>query len=136
MASTSQTSRLISDELWKSFETLVAPRPAAHGRTGRPRIPDRQVLEGIAFVLATGVGWTQVPPDLGCSGWTCWRRLHEWERAGVFIQLHQRVVETFGEQGQHAWSRAGFDALDRRKGSTTRSGHAASMASDRHNTSA
>jgi hypothetical protein len=59
-----------------------------HGRTGRPRTPDRDVLEGIAFVLATGIGWAKLPAELGYgSGWTCWRRLQEWAEAGVFDRL-------------------------------------------------
>ncbi|MGY1693570.1 transposase [Geodermatophilus sp. SYSU D00814] len=50
--------RLISDELWALVEPLIPPRkPAVHGRTGRPRTSDRDVLEGIAFVLFTGIGW-------------------------------------------------------------------------------
>ena len=71
--------RLISDELWALFEPLIPPqRPAVHGRTGRPRVSDRDVLEGIAFVLTTGIGWTKLPRELGYgSGWTCWRRMHE-----------------------------------------------------------
>ncbi|WP_158548823.1 transposase [Blastococcus sp. TF02A-26] len=113
----------MSDELWTTFETVV-PRQEVplHGRTGRPRTPDRQVLEGIAYVLTTGIAWTKVPEDLGCSGWTCWRRMHEWEKLGVFIQLHQSLVEKFGEQGEREWSRAGLDALMRRMGPAGRSG--------------
>src|SRR4051794_37783982 len=70
--------RLISDELWALVEPLIPPQPpAVHGRTGRPRPSDRDVLEGIAFVLSTGIGWAKLPVELGYgSGWTCWRRLH------------------------------------------------------------
>ncbi len=72
--------RLSSDELWALVEPLIPPRkPAIHGRTGRPRTSDRDVLEGIAFVLSTGIGWTKLPTELGYgSGWTCWRRMYEW----------------------------------------------------------
>src|SRR4051812_47875522 len=57
-------SRLISDELWALVEPLILPRPpAVHGRTGRPRTSDRDVLEGIAFVLSTGIGWTKLPRE-------------------------------------------------------------------------
>ena len=53
MASASSPPRLISDELWALAEPLIPPRPPAmHGRTGRPRTADREVLEGIAFVLS------------------------------------------------------------------------------------
>src|SRR3954467_457783 len=49
----SPPSRLISDELWALVEPLIPPQPpAVLGRTGRPRTSDRDVLEGIAFVLS------------------------------------------------------------------------------------
>jgi transposase len=58
--------RLISDELWALVEPLIPPqKPAVHGRTGRPRTSDRDVLEGIAFVLSTGIGWAKLPVELG-----------------------------------------------------------------------
>lgn len=107
-------SRLISDELWVLVEPLIPPRrPAVHGRTGRPRVvSDRDVLEGIAFVLSTGIGWTKLPRELGYgSGWTCWRRMREWAEAGVFDQLHQAVLDRLGETGRLDWSRASLDSV-------------------------
>jgi transposase len=70
------------------------------------------VLEGIAFVLSTGIGWTKLPRELGYgSGWTCWRRMHEWSDAGVFDQLHQAVLDRLGEADRLDWSRASLDFL-------------------------
>jgi transposase len=93
---------LINDELWALVEPLIPPqKPAVHGRTGRPRTADRDVLEGIALVLSTGIGWTKLPRELGYgSGWTCWRRPLEWANAGLFDQLHQAVLDRLGEQGE------------------------------------
>ncbi len=43
------------------------------------------MLEGVVFVLSTGIGWAKVPVELGFGrGWTCWRRMHEWAEAGAF----------------------------------------------------
>jgi transposase len=94
--------RLISGELWALVEPLIPPRrPAIHGRTGRPRTSDRDVLEGIAFVLSTDIGWAKLLSELGYgSGWTCWRRMHEWAEAGVFDRLHTAVLDQLGERGQ------------------------------------
>src|SRR3954449_2580216 len=80
MSASSPPSRLISDELWALAEPLIPPRKqAVHGRTGRPRIDDRDALEGIAYVLSTGIGWAKLPRQLGYgSGWTCWRRMCAW----------------------------------------------------------
>jgi transposase len=109
----SPPSRLISDELWALVEPLILPRPpAVHGRTGRPRTSDRDVLEGIAFVLSTGIGWTKLPRELGYgSGWTCWRRMRQWHEAGVFDRLHQAVLDQLGEHGRLDWSRASLDSV-------------------------
>jgi transposase len=94
--------RLISDELWALVEPLITPQPpAVHGRTGRPRVSDRDVLEGIALVLSTGIGRTELPAELGHgSGWTRWRRMHEWQQAGVLDQLHRAVLDRWDEQGR------------------------------------
>ena len=83
-SSVSSPPRLISDELWALVEPLIPPpRPAVHGRTGRPRTSDRDVLEGIAFVLSTGIGWAKLPAELGYGwGWTCWRRMRGCPCAG------------------------------------------------------
>jgi transposase len=109
----SPPSRLISDELWALVEPLILPRPpAVHGRTGRPRTSDRDVLEGIAFMLSTGIGWTKLPRELGYgSGWTCWRRMRQWHEAGVFDRLHQAVLDQLGEHGRLDWSRASLDSV-------------------------
>src|SRR5688500_10761563 len=109
----SPPSRLISDELWALVEPLIPPRPpAVHGRTGRPRTSDRDVLEGIAFVLSAGIGWAKLPTELGHgSGWTCWRRMREWAGAGVCDQLHQAGLDRLGDPGRLDWSQASLDSL-------------------------
>ena len=113
MSASSPPSRLISDDLWALAEPLIPPPPpAVHGRTGRPRIDERAALEGIAYVLATGIGWAKLPRQLGYgSGWTCWRRMREWADAGVFDQLHQAVLDRLGETGGLDWSRASLDSV-------------------------
>ena len=113
LSASSPPPRLVSDELWALFEPLIPPQPpAVHGRTGWPRTTDRDVLEGIAFVLSSGIGWTKLPAELGYgSGWTCWRRLREWADAGVFDRVHQTVLDRLGEQGGLDWSRASLNSV-------------------------
>ena len=41
----------------------------------------------------------ELPVELGHgSGWTCWRRMHEWADAGVFDRLHRAVLDRLGER--------------------------------------
>jgi transposase len=100
---------LVSDELWGALEPLLPPeRPKPRG--GRPRCDDRAVLAGIIFVLRSGIPWEMLPGELGCSGMTCWRRLHDWQEAGVWTRLHRVLLERLGDAGHLDWSRASLDS--------------------------
>lgn len=83
----------VDDQLWDLIEPLL-PRPPRRCRyPGRRRIDDRLVLSGILFVLTTGIAWQRLPQELGFgSGMTCWRRLRDWQRAGVFARLHELLL--------------------------------------------
>jgi transposase len=62
-------------------------------------------------VLATGIAWEDLPQQLGYgSGMTCWRRLRDWNQAGVFDQLHRLLLAKLHQAGQLDWSRAVIDA--------------------------
>ncbi len=66
----------MTDELWARLEPLLQVCPRRFKHPGRRRADDRAALEGILWVLRTGVGWNRVPtPLFGASGATCWRRL-------------------------------------------------------------
>ena len=85
--------RLVDDELWELIAPLLPPRTRRYRYPGRRRLDDRKVLNGILFVLTTGIAWQRLPQELGHgSGMTCWRRLHEWQQAGVFQHLHQLLL--------------------------------------------
>jgi transposase len=54
---------LISDDLWSLIAPLLPPARSKPNR-GRPRIPDRACLQGVVFVLRTGVPWEMLPKEL------------------------------------------------------------------------
>ena len=104
--------RLVSEELWELIEPLIPKVPRRHRFPGRKRIDDRRVvLTGILFVLQTGIPWEYLPQEMGCgSGMTCWRRLREWQQAGVWQQLHELLLARLNEAGRIDWSRAAIDS--------------------------
>ena len=76
---------IVSEELWELVEPLLPVKERRFRYPGRKRLPDREALQGILFVLHTGISWTHLPAELGFgSGVTCWRRLDEWQTAGVW----------------------------------------------------
>lgn len=84
---------------------------------------DRQVLCGILFVLHTGIQWEYLPKELGFgSGMTCWRRLRDWNEAGVWQQLHEVLLAELNAAARLDWSRSVVDSSHVRavKGGATR----------------
>lgn len=101
---------LVPDELWEIIEPLLPPEPPKP-KGGRPRVPDRAALTGIIFVLKSGIPWEMLPQEMGCgSGVTCWRRLRDWQAAGVWERLHLVLLDRLGEADQIDWSRASLDS--------------------------
>src|SRR5215210_9050326 len=102
--------QLVSDELWAAVEPLL-PKEPPKPKGGRPRVPDRAALTGIIFVLQTGIPWEYLPREMGCgSGMTCWRRLREWQQAGVWQQLHEVLLARLHGADLIDWSRAAIDS--------------------------
>jgi transposase len=101
---------LVPDGLWERVEPLL-PRHRRKERRGRPSRDDRACLRGIIFVLKTGIAWRDLPAEVfRCSGATCWRRLQEWNQAGVFEKLQRVLLDELGQKGLIDWSRASFDS--------------------------
>jgi transposase len=100
---------IVDDGLWELVAPLLPPWPARS--PGPWPVEDRRCLQGILFVLHTGIGWEDLPQELGFgSGMTCWRRLRRWTDAGIFDQLHRILLAALHAAGALDWSRAVADA--------------------------
>jgi transposase len=100
----------VSDELWRVMEPLLPRHERRYRYPGRKRLSDREALQGILFVLVTGVPWRALPAELGYgSGVTCWRRLEEWTQAGVWPRLHAELLRRLRAAERIDWSRACVD---------------------------
>jgi transposase len=101
---------LVSDKLWEVVEALLPEEPPKP-KGGRPRIDDRATLTGIVLVLKSGIPWEMLPKEMGCgSGSTCWRRLRDWQEAGVWEELHRVLLDRLGETDRVEWERASLDS--------------------------
>lgn len=103
---------LIDDDLWAQIEPLLPPpKPRRLRFPGRKPIDDRLALTGIVFVLVSGIPWEMLPQEMGCGcGMTCWRRLRDWHKAGVWDRIHRLFLEKLHQAGEIDWSRAVVDS--------------------------
>jgi transposase len=102
---------IVPDGLWERIEPLLPKHQRRFRYPGRKRLDDRKALCGILFVLHTGIQWEFLPQELGFgSGMTCWRRLEEWNTAGVWQRLHELLLAELQGADRLDWSRAVIDS--------------------------
>ena len=103
--------KLLDDRLWEIIEPLLPRHKRRFRHPGRKRTDDRRCLTGILFVLRTGIPWEYLPLEMGCgSGVTCWRRLRDWQKAGVWVELHRVLLQHLNQAGEIDWERTAVDS--------------------------
>lgn len=91
----------LTDRQWLIVEDLFPWVPPTRAG-GRPKVPPRACLEGILWVLRSGARWKDLP-DRFPSYATCWRRLNEWAKSGLFIEAWARLVQMSDDLKQLDW---------------------------------
>ena len=103
---------ILDDELWEIIEPLLPlPKRRRKRYPGRKPIGHRQALSAILFVLKTGLPWEHLPQELGWgSGMTAWRRLHAWQKKGIWKKIHAALLAHVQGADGLDWSRAIVDS--------------------------
>ena len=75
---------IMPDALWEEIEPLI-PKPRDKHPLGchRRRVPDRDAMNAIFFVLKTGCQWNALNKTGICSSSASHRRFQEWQKKGV-----------------------------------------------------
>ncbi len=101
----------VGDELWAVLEPLLPGHGRRYRYPGRRRIDARKMLQGVLFVLYTGIQWGSLPQELGFGPGTTWtRRMAEWREAGVREELQQVMLDRMRAVDRLGFSRATIDA--------------------------
>jgi transposase len=99
--------RFLTDAMWEKIQPLLPKIPPSL-KGGRPRKPDREVLEGILWILRTGAAWVDLPQEYP-SPTTCWRRLQAWEKQGVWLTIWRAFLGELDSKGALDWQEAFLD---------------------------
>lgn len=85
----------LTDEQW----AVVAPHlPERASKRGRPRRDDREILNGILWLMRTGAPWADMP-DRYPPYQTCHRRFQEWVNNGTLERILRALVLDVRERG-------------------------------------
>ena len=115
-------SEYVEDDLWELVAPLIPPKPKQR-QGGGVWIEDRLVLNAIMYVLLTGIAWKHLPMQLGWgSGVTAWRRLRDWQAAGMWAAIHREVMRRLRANGMIDLHRVIVDStlVRAKKGATSR----------------
>lgn len=97
----------LTDEQWSLIESLFDKPPTIQTR-GRPRRPDREVLNGVLWILRSGARWCDLP-DRFPPYQTCHRRFQQWVKDGRLERLLETLAEDLRTKGELALSECFID---------------------------
>ncbi|MEU7688322.1 IS5 family transposase [Streptomyces spectabilis] len=87
----------LTDQEWELLAPLI-PRAT----TGRPRVEDRQVINGMVYKIRTGISWRDLPERYG--PWkTVYTRFRRYALDGVFTQALQTIQARADAVGDIDW---------------------------------
>lgn len=99
----------ISDELWAEMEPLLPPGKPHPLGCHNPRVPNRDAMNAILFVLRTGCQWNALNATGICSSSSAHRRFQEWTKAGVFEKFWQRGLLVYDDLVGIDWAWVSMD---------------------------
>jgi transposase len=97
----------ISEALWERIEPLL-PKYKASRKGGRPRLPLRNVVTGILYVLRTGCQWKAMPREFG-SGSAIHDYFQRWVQAGLFQRFWRLALQEYDELKGIDWEWQSLD---------------------------
>ena len=92
----------LTDAQWEKIKPFL-PEPRRSKKGGRPPKENRACLEGILWVLRSGARWKDLPAQFPSPS-TCWRRLRDWEVAGLWLKIWRAFLGELDQRGRLDWS--------------------------------
>ena len=88
----------LTDKQWTLIAQHIPEPPKREDGRGRSRRDDREILNGILWILRTGAPWHDLP-DRYPPYQTCHRRFKEWVDSRVFARILHAMAEDMQERG-------------------------------------
>jgi transposase len=89
----------ITNEQWNLVSLIIKASVPGKKITGRPRVDDRSILNGILWICRTGAPWKDLP-DKYPSYQTCHRRFQEWVSNWVWEKILVKLALDLKKRGK------------------------------------
>ena len=87
----------LTDREWNAIRVFL-PKERT-GKAGRPWKPHRQLINGILFVLRTGIPWADLPEEFGKYK-TVYNRFRRWVKSGLWQRIFKALINRFLADGE------------------------------------
>jgi len=98
-------------KLWKLLKKHLPKEPQVR-KPGRPRVNNRDVLDGIWHVLWTGCQWKSIEKEwFQVSSSVLHERFQTWQEQGLFEKLFQKMVKYYARESKIGWKWQSVDSM-------------------------
>jgi transposase len=97
------------DKMWEQIEPLIPPGKPHPLGCHRSRVPDRNAMDAILFVLRTGCQWCALDQTKICKHSSAHRRFIEWTQTGVFEKFWKNGLIKYDKINGIDWSWLSID---------------------------
>ena len=87
----------LTDSEWKTIRVFLQAERS--GKAGRPWKPHRTVVNGILFVLHTGIAWEDLPSEFGKFK-TVYNRFRRWVKSGLWDRIFEALIDRILKAGE------------------------------------
>ena len=92
----------VPDGLWEKMERIL-PQEKPAGCPGRPALPNRQVVNGILFVLRSGCQWKGLKKEWYGASSSLHERFQRWNKAGLWKKIYRVMVKYYHKKRHIQW---------------------------------
>ena len=89
----------LTDEQWAVIEPHLPELPSREDGRGRPWRENREVMDGILWILRSGARWKDLPARFPPYQ-TCHRRFQQWVKDGTLRRVLEALAEDLRERGE------------------------------------
>jgi putative transposase len=98
-------------KLWKLLKKHLPKEPTVR-TPGRPRVNNRDVLDGIWHVLWTGCQWKSIEKEwFNVSSSVLHERFQTWQAQGLFEKLFKKMVKYYAKECKIGWKWQSIDSM-------------------------